>query len=188
MKVTAVVTAHNMSPHAILGDLHYQSRPPDEVLLYISSVPPAEIRKIERDFSWVKVSVEPDLDDWGHAKREKGLEEATGDVIGWFNADDSYELDYISKLLAPIEKFGFDAAFCNWSPNYEKGVRFAAGSSTSGNFLVRVDKARKAGYPERNASTGKHNYDSDGRFINSIPGEKHHVDEVLYHHNSREAK
>lgn len=183
-KFSAVVTAHKQSPHEILGDLLFQTRPPDEILVFYSSLEPDVVRGLKRDFPNIRWFEEPDLDDWGHAKREKGLEYATGDWIGWFNHDDRYSLKYLRKMLNAA-RGDVKAVYCDW--DRIRGCRFGAGSSTSGNFIVDRLFALEVGYPERTGE--KHRYETDGNFINSLAaaadGKVVKVNELLYWHNAR---
>ena len=114
MKFTAVVTAHDDSPGPIVRNLLDQTRPPDEILLLISAHKHA-LRLTGFDGP-VQVFLVANKNDWGHQKRALGLDLASGDFIGWFNHDDSYEPNYIEEMLDAIER-GEDAdvAFCNWS-------------------------------------------------------------------------
>lgn len=182
MKLTAVVTCHERTDRLrnILGCLRYQTRPPDETLVYVSGVGADELQTLSKEFQDLEFSLQPDLEDWGHDKRRQGLADARGDVIGWFNDDDDYDRDYIQKLLQPIVD-GADVAFCNWSHRPEECV-FEANCSTSGNFLVRTTLAREVGWTGRD-------YAADGDFINGLAERTKlivYVAENLYSHNPHE--
>lgn len=73
---------------------------------------------------------------------------------------------------------GADIVYCAWNTIPE--CEFALCSSTSGNFVVRSDLARAAGYESRD-------YTADGLFIEKLktfhPTVKK-VPRVLYHHNA----
>lgn len=174
MTFTAVVTAHRQDPSRVLGNLLYQTRPPDETLVFCSEVEDLP-RLMELFPHAVFVEVE-NRNDWGHEKRAMGLEQAACDAVGFFNADDSYELEYVELMMRELEE-GADAAYCSWS-----GIprcSFACGSSTSGNFVVRTEVGRKAGYLDRH-------YEADGTFIERIRNEADRVsrvDRTLYYHN-----
>ena len=176
MTFTAIVTAHAQDPSKILGNLMYQTRKPDETILLYSNITRTEMLRIARDFPHVLIVEQQNENDWGHAKRAQGVDLARCDALGFFNADDSYELTYIEKMMAEIED-GADAVYCSW--NTIPNCIFALGSSTSGNFVVRTGLARAVGYPDRH-------YEADGTFINAIGAHATHiarVDDLLYHHN-----
>ena len=171
---TAIVTAHAQDPSRILGNLLYQTRKPDEIIVLCSDV--SDLERLREDFSGVWFGEPQNFNDWGHAKREMGLLLAEGDAVGFFNADDSYDIHYVERMMAEIEA-GADAVYCSW--NTIPGCAFHAGSSTSGNFVVRTDLGRRAGYVDRH-------YEADGTFIERINGlgaRVARVDALLYFHN-----
>lgn len=179
MTFTAIVTAHNQDPRKILGNLRYQTRKPDHTALLYSGDCGDMWRLIE-DFPEVTTFRVEDRQDWGHEKRAQGLEWAAdfieSDVVGFFNADDSYSMEYVEKMMAAIEA-GADVAYCSW--NTIPRCSFAAGSSTSGNFVVRTGLARAVGYTDRH-------YEADGAFIERLRENAvivTRVDDLLYHHN-----
>lgn len=166
----------------MLGNLMYQTRPPEETIVLVSGTEPAAVAKLREDFPWASFHPRDDLKDWGHAKRAEGLEMASGDFVGWFNDDDHYNISYIEKMMQAVE--GHDAAFCGW--NKVPRPSFRLGSSTSGNFIVRTSLARQVGYPSVRDGEGRLKYDSDGHFINGIASHGSVaplVEEVLYNHN-----
>lgn len=116
------------------------------------------------------------MNDYGHDKRAKGVAEAKGDYLGFFNQDDFYELTYIEEMMATAERHDADAVYCDW--NGVRDCSFCLGSSTSGNFIVRTSLAREVGYTERR-------YEADGIFIDGIAarGRVVKVPELLYYHN-----
>jgi hypothetical protein len=179
---TAVVCCHDESReraerglYGILGNLRYQTRPPDETLVYLSGVTP-DLARVGESFPEVRLQVVEDRQDWGHHKRATGLAEAAGEYVGFFNHDDSYASGYIEKMLAETPA---DAVFCNWSGG--ESCSFVLGSSTSGNFIVRTDFGRACGYP---FDAG---YCADGEFINRLAvGNVKKVHEILYFHNTLE--
>ncbi len=175
MTFTAIVTAHDQDPRKILGNLRYQTRKPDEVFL-IWSGDCGDMARLREDFPEILTIETPDMQDWGHAKRALGLHAAHKDAIGFFNADDSYSLEYVEKMMAEVEA-GADAVYCSW--NTIPRCTFASGSSTSGNFIVRTGLARAVGYRDRH-------YEADGTFIDRIRSNATHVarvDDLLYFHN-----
>lgn len=175
MTFTAVVTAHDHDPRKILGNLRYQTRKPDEVILLCSG-DCGDMVRLREDFPEAQLVLTSDKQDWGHDKRALGLGMAEGEAVGFFNADDSYELTYVEKMMAEIEA-GADAVYCSWSGIPD--CTFNCCSSTSGNFIVRTGLARAVGYTQRD-------YCADGAFINAIRDNATHVarvDDLLYHHN-----
>jgi hypothetical protein len=154
---TAIVTAHADEKGMLraLGALLSQSRKPDEILVFASNIDCSYARKIYTGATFYE---EPDREDWGHEKRAKGLDLATSDYAGWFNHDDSYDPHYIAEMMWQAE-LGHDVVYCGWSKI--KDPEFASGSSTSGNYIVKVDIARSAGYTDRH-------YEADGTFIDRI--------------------
>lgn len=156
-----------------LNALLAQSRKPDEVIVLASDIDLEEIRKKHTGVSFY---AEPNLNDWGHAKRAKGLDLATKDYIGWFNHDDSYDPHYIAEMMW-LAELGSDVVYCGWSENHNP--QFRASNSTSGNYIVKVDVARKAGYTDRH-------YEADGTFIERISAITKSIkflDGIMYYHN-----
>ena len=139
------------------------------------------VADLREDFPTVSFAVCDDRADWGHDKRAKGVEWATGDYLGFFNHDDEYELDYIEKMLRKAADTGADAVYCGWTGDFgNPWPSFGLGSSTSGNFIVRTELAQEVGYTERT-------YEADGHFINALANRAENgiefVNEVLYHHH-----
>jgi glycosyltransferase involved in cell wall biosynthesis len=168
---TAIVTTHNnrQGLDKILKNLFMQSEPPTEIIVVGS----------DTDFfnlpDGIKFILDENRNDWGHNKRAIGVKEATGDYLGFFNDDDSYHLDYCREMLEAV--VGSDVAFCGWNTYHKPS--FSHGSSTSGNFIVKTDLAKKVGYNHRV-------YDADGLFINEIKRNTDKivfVNKVLYYHN-----
>jgi hypothetical protein len=156
-----------------LTALFAQSRKPDEVIVLASDIDLEEVRK---KHTGVTFYAEPNLNDWGHAKRAKGLDLSTCDYIGWFNHDDSYDPHYIAEMMW-LAELGSDVVYCGWSK--DQTPRFSANSSTSGNYIVKVDVARKAGYTDRH-------YEADGTFINKIAAVTQSIKLLkgtMYYHN-----
>ena len=174
--VTAIVTAHadKENLRRILRDLYnWQVRTPDEIIALASDI---DLSELQEEFPKVRFYSEPNLGDWGHAKRAKGLDLATSDYAGWFNHDDSYHPDYLDNMMKLAES-GNDVVYCGWSKNAHP--QFRLGSSTSGNYIVKIDKGRAAGYADRH-------YEADGTFINRIVEKAKSIafcDRVLYYHN-----
>ena len=162
----------------MLGNLMYQTRKPDQIAVLVSGTDPAVVAELREDFPGVTFHVREDRDDWGHEKRAEGRFIATGDFMGFFNDDDSYDLTYIEKLLNATEDGFYDVAYVGW--NSIPYCEFRTHHSTSGNYIVRTSIARRADYEHRV-------YDSDGKFIESIKEigavVAPRVDGVLYFHN-----
>jgi glycosyl transferase family 2 len=183
--VTAVVCSH-ANPDGlrhILGSLRYQTRPPDETLVYCSDTP--DLLRLREDFPEAQFHERPNLDDWGHEKRAEGLDRATSEWVGFFNDDDSYHVSYLERMLAVAAATGggqtaaADVVYCGW--NTYPACTFTYGSSTSGNFLVRTRFAQKVGYPTRR-------YEADGDFIemlNNAGAVKYKLEDTIYFHNSQ---
>ena len=150
-----------------------QSRKPDEIIVLASDIDLEEARK---RYTGVTFYAEPNLSDWGHDKRAKGLDLATSDYAGWFNHDDSYDPHYIAEMMWQAE-LGNDVVYCGWSK--DKTPRFSSGKSTSGNYIVKVSVGRQAGYTDRH-------YGADGTFINRIAAVTQSIKFLpgtLYFHN-----
>lgn len=174
---TAVVTAHKESPHRILGNLLYQTRKPDEILCFLSDVPAPVVAEAREHFPAVQFVCTPNRNDWGHEKRALGVARATGDYVGFFNHDDSYDLQYIEKMMEAAEA-GAEIVYCEWDVGHVVGFR--SGSSTSGNFIVYTKLAQTAGYTKRD-------YPADGHFIRALSDMKPRIVKVekeLYFHNA----
>lgn len=158
LTVTAVVTTHDNPEglHAMLSQLHNQTRLPDEIRVYASDTEPHELQYLLAD----AVSVEPNLNDWGHAKRRKGLAECSGDYVGFFNDDDHYDPTYLERLMAHA---GPDLIYSDWhtKDNRVFHAEPKLGSITSGCFLVRACFAREVGYLHDR-------YEADGLFIDDL--------------------
>lgn len=173
---TAVVTSH-ARPHClrrILGNLRYQTRPPDETIVLCSDTP--DVARLREEFEDVEFLERPNRDDWGHEKRAEGLERATGTWVGFFNDDDSYVRDYVERMLAATDP-DVDAVYCGWSTYPD--CDFRLGSSTSGNFIVRRSLAVTVGWTSRR-------YEADGDFIDALVdagARTVKVPHVLYFHN-----
>lgn len=172
---TAIVTAHADEAGMVraVDALLAQSRKPDEIIVLASDIDCSVARKRYTKATFYQ---EPNLKDWGHDKRAKGLDLATSDYAGWFNHDDSYDPHYIAEMMWQAE-LGHDVVYCGWSK--VSTPQFRLGSSTSGNYVVKVEVARKAGYTDRH-------YEADGTFINRIAEATNSIKflpGILYLHN-----
>lgn len=157
----------------MLKSLDRQTHKPDETIALCSDI---DLDGLQETFPSVKFQIEPNLSDWGHEKRAKGLDLATSDYISWFNHDDSYHYTFIEKMMEAASS-GVDVAYCGWNKNaYPSFGKFQC---TSGNFIANVKYARSAGYEDRH-------YEADSTFIEKLSGlggKIKFVPEVLYHHN-----
>lgn len=174
MSFTAIVTCHANEDglRRVLGNLIYQTNPPDEIIAYCSDIGLMRLREDFPDIEFVQVE---NRNDWGHEKRAQGVEAATQEWLGFFNDDDQYTNDYLERMLAAGENA--EVVYCAW--NEQPECHFAYGSSTSGNFIVKTELARKAGYENRG-------YAADGEFIEAVARIADgvvRVDDVLYTHN-----
>lgn len=156
-----------------INSLLAQTRAPNEIIVLASDI---SLSEAKRSYPAISFHQEPDLSDWGHDKRSKGLDLASSDYTGWFNHDDSYDRTYIEVMMSEAEA-GHDAVYCGWSSN--STPQFRDSSSTSGNYIVSTEVGRRAGYKDRH-------YEADGTFINriaSIAKSVKFVPKVLYFHN-----
>ena len=172
---TAIVTAHadEAGMARAVDALLAQSRRPDEIIVLASDIDCSVARK---RYTGVTFYQEPNLNDWGHDKRAKGLDLATSDYAGWFNHDDSYDPHYIAEMMWQAE-LGHDVVYCGWSK--AATPQFRHSSSTSGNYIAKVEVARRAGYTDRH-------YEADGTFINRIAEATNSIKFLpgtLYFHN-----
>jgi hypothetical protein len=74
-------------------------------------------------------------------------------------------------------ELGNDVVYCGWSK--DSAPQFRSAKSTSGNYIVKVDVARKAGYTDRH-------YEADGTFIDRIAAVTNSIkflSGTLYFHN-----
>jgi hypothetical protein len=176
----AIVTSHANEPglRNMLGQLRYQTRPPDETLVLFSGGPYDVIRLL-KDFPDAGLGERPDRSDWGHEKRAEGLELASSEWVGFFNDDDSYDASYLEKLMRHAND-AIDVVYCAWNGR-TTNCRFALGQSTSGNYIVRTAVGREAGYTDRV-------YEADGTFIERVAKLARnivYVPDVLYRHNEQ---
>lgn len=173
--ITVVVTAHADSENLVrtLESLGNQTQKPDEIIALCSEI---NLEGIWQRFPWIRFYEEPNLSDWGHAKRAKGLDLATSEYITWFNHDDSYDKTFIQEMMESASDDA-DVVYCGW--NKIPTPSFVASQSTSGNFIAKTTYARQAGYLDRH-------YEADGTFINrlaSLGGKIEFLPKVLYFHN-----
>jgi hypothetical protein len=159
----------------MLGNLRYQTRPPDELRVYLSDTRPCEVARLREHFPDYIFSVQPNQEDWGHEKRSIGITEIDSEYLGFFNDDDTYTIDYVAKMMEEAEK-GAEIVYCNWNKYPDCG--FHLGNSTSGNFIVKSELARNVGWNYRV-------YTADGEFINGLRRSTDwitKIEEILYFH------
>jgi GT2 family glycosyltransferase len=180
VKFTAIVTSHanDQGLRWTLGNLRYQTRKPDETIVFVSD--PHDISSLREEFPDIHFHVEPNLNDWGHSKRARSLLLASGEFIGWFNDDDEVTPDYLEKMLGSQEATGADVVWCRWNERPD-GCDFVMGNSTSGNYIVRRTTGIEAGYHGQD-------YNADGLFITRIrevTDNRVYRPEMLYFHNQQ---
>lgn len=173
---SAVVVSHSNETglRYILGNLRYQTRPPDETLVLFSGEG-YDLARLCEQFPEAVFFRQPDRGDWGHAKRDKGIRLVTGEWVGFFNDDDSYDRTYLERMLA--EETEADVVYCAW--NEQPSAPFAITRSTAGNFVCRTELAREAGWTDRH-------YEADGTFIERLKALTDRivrVHTILYFHN-----
>lgn len=102
----------------------------------------------------VYLELHEDKEDYGYDKRNRLLKMATSQYVGFFNHDDSYELNYIERMMNALAETDADIAYCDWDePNKAMidGFRvldkckFRAFESTLGNFIVRTSMIQSIG-------------------------------------------
>lgn len=172
---TAVVVSHanERGLRAIIGNLMYQTRKPDETIALCSDTP--ALARLREEFPHVRFLRCRNMADWGHAKRARGLRLAGCEWVGFFNDDDSYSSDYLEKMLRLID--GADVVYSSW--NEQPNCDFHITHSTAGNFICRTKLGRRAGYTSRR-------YEADGDFIEALKAAGARVvrqPELLYWHN-----
>lgn len=177
--ITAVVTSHDnvRGLELTLAQIREQNLQPSEILVYASDTP-LQAKRFE-DLYGCKVSFEPNRRDWGHEKRAKGLEEATGRWVWFVNDDDDYSIQFLDKLYA--EREGADIVACHFEGKTGKmhtDIRLKTTYITSGNFIVRSKLAKRVGWNHRR-------YVGDGLFAEDLLKEGARlkvVPELLYWH------
>lgn len=181
MTFTAIVVSHANEPglRTMLGNLRYQTRPADEVIVYACCV---SLMRLREEFPEARFFETDHRGDWGHADRAAGLVAAAGDYVGFFNSDDSYNLGFVDVMMCEAEERHADVVFCGW--NTYPDCEFRLGSSTSGNFIVSRDLALTVGYPDTAV------YENDGHFIDAVAAAAENivrasVPGILYHHNKQ---
>lgn len=179
---SAIVVTHANPAGArrMLEQFETQTRPPDEIILVATETPQDALDRLVADFhNLTIVETIAEVGDWGHAKRARGLDLATGDWLGFFNDDDAYADDYLEKMLVAATS-DVDVVFCEWNEN--PGCDFAIYKATAGNFIVRRELAQRVGWAGRE-------YEADGYFIEGLKAAGAavvKVDELLYWHNVEE--
>ena len=167
---------------SILGQLRYQTRPPDETIAVVSDTP--NVPQLREHFPDVTFVEQERRGDWGHQARATGLDLATQGWVGWFNSDDMYVNDYLWKMMG--ECGGADAVFCDWNER-PGNAYFGLYGSTAGNFIIRRVVALDVGWPtDMVAVSGMPpGYANDGRFIDAVVASGatyRKVPELLYWH------
>lgn len=177
MTFTAVVVslANESGLRNMLGQLRYQTVPPDETIVLCADTP--DVARLCEDFPDVLFHERETRNDWGHSDRDYGLSLTTSEWVGFFNDDDRYANDYIEKMLKAAGNH--TAVYCAWP--YSPDCSFALGQSTSGNFIVKTELAQRVGWRHRH-------YEADGMFIEEVVragASIVKVPEILYWHNEQ---
>lgn len=179
MTFTAIVSTHANKPglDSILTQLASQTHPPTETITLYSGYKPHELDDLASRFNdtrWIRTYA---MGDWGHAKRARGLREATSHYLGFFNDDDTYHPTYLEQMLQAAVNQQADVVYCNWNENPD--ARFELYRSTAGNFIAKRTLAQAVGWH------GRH-YEADGHFIERLARHTKritHLQELLYWHN-----
>ena len=146
--LTAIVTAHDDVPWAIIENLMDQTIQPTQVVTAVSGWP------TDRGWPDPAYEIHLNMDDYGYDKRNKLLPRATGDYVGFFCHDDRYDLDFVESMLTAAVEGNADIVYCGWDePNKAMvgGFRtmadcqFKAFDSTLGNFIVRTSLMKQIG-------------------------------------------
>jgi hypothetical protein len=141
MSLTAIITCHMETPTSMLCNLASQTREPTEVMVGASKLP-AIFRIPPMPFS-VDMFFGPDEGDYGYGKRNRLLQLARSEWVGFFNHDDSYHETFIDQMLAQGENTDADVVYCPWS-----GIprcTFRPQSSTLGNWIARTSLLKRLG-------------------------------------------
>lgn len=161
----------------MLDCLYRQTRPPDEIRVYCAAYTDEQLLALATDYPAAVFHQHPDVPDWGHSARDRGIDDAEGEWVGFFNDDDWYDPAYLETMLAVLDEHAADAAWCSWNENPSGG--FCKYEATAGNFLVSLGLAKEIGW------TGRH-YEADGDFIDAVRASGAHcvkVPDLLYIHN-----
>lgn len=169
--ISIIITAHETDYFPILDMAMSQTYPDTEIIVLASGV-------TNDAFPHLK---EPNLNDYGHAKRRKGLSICNGEYVTFWNADDWYEPTFLEKLYTATQG-EIDLAYCNFKSHLFGGGMVDSqpvmGAITSGSFIVKTSTAREVGY--------NHDiYQADGLFIDELVAHGAStvkVGEVLYVH------
>lgn len=208
-KLTAIITAHKDTPAGMIQNLEEQTTRPAKMLIGISSWKGDLIApKIPAAIEFMQ-----NKEDFGYDKRNRLLRMVDTEYVGFFNHDDSYELNYVELMLATAKKKDADVVSCRWDQVDQLGcfVRmrpwFRPGTATLGSFIARTSMLLDVGgFPtDINDSLLQHvdgavyGYEgtdvdlnvtargwSDSRLIWALRRQgasTAEVDEVLYHRN-----
>lgn len=173
MRFGAIVVAH-ANPEGLrhmLGNLIYQSRPPDDIVVLASGLTTNDYSEIRIDFNdRARMLMRPDPGDKGHAKRIEGIRLTDADAIGFFNDDDSYDIVYVDRMMWEIEH-GADIVFCEFTTIWSN----ESNSFEAGYFVVRRKLALRAGY-DKAMILRKRDEHGELPVVAKVP-------DVLYHHN-----
>lgn len=220
--VTALVTAHADTPWGIIANLDDQTRRVDQIIAAVSDWWWMADSKIGSNLTVtsrragapeVYIELHENKNDYGYAKRNALLPKVESEYVGFFSHDDSYELDYVERMMDAAKESDADVVYCGWDePKQDGGMailedcKFQIFQSTLGNFFVRTKLIRSLGgfplsavqmlIPTAADMSARHggiyNINTtaigwmDGlmiRLLNDMTNKITKVHHVLYHHN-----
>jgi predicted protein tyrosine phosphatase len=79
---------------------------------------------------------------WGHPHRQKGIDAATGELIGLSNDDNYYVPGYLEQMVNALERDGAELAMCAMLHSYWGWRPLAAGHDV-GSWIARLDLVRR---------------------------------------------
>jgi glycosyltransferase involved in cell wall biosynthesis len=160
-----------------MENLARQTKLPGQVLVGVSEMPTSIVPSFPFPFVLTQSANE---NDFGYRKRNRLLSLVTEEFVGFFCHDDSYDNDYIERMLEAAKSMEADAVYCSWNqiPNCE----FKGCSSTLGNFIVKASILEEIGGfpPCKNEGL------RDAELINAIREKASRIARVnimLYQHN-----
>lgn len=153
--VSCIITCHKEDPSRIIDNILGQTWSNNQLLVFCSgiNIKPLHKKYPRTNTNNIEFFDVPNRRDWGHSKRAMGLTFAEGDYMCFVNADDEYDPDFLKLMVEALEKEKADFAYCNWKdksrPDAVVGAELKLGGMTSGNFMVRSNKAKKVGWQHR---------------------------------------
>ena len=172
--ITCIITCYENDPTEIIQAMLNQTYPNKQLLVFCSDV---DMQSFTNQDSQCEFFDVPNRRDWGHSKRAMGIAFAEGKYVCFVNADDEYEPNFLEIMGGVLEKEKADFAYCDFKDKTIDFDRVAAklvkGGMTSGNFVVKSDKAKKVGWQHRV-------YASDWYFIRDLLKERIDIVYVPY--------